>query len=135
MIKKAGLAALTMMFLDGLWLGLIANQFYLSQLKHLIRGDGTKFDVNYPAAGLVYALMVVGFLVFISPSLHKWSYREAIFKSAVFGIVVYGVYDFTNLATLRDWPWIVAVVDVLWGAVLYSVTTLVVKKASQSGWV
>lgn len=134
-MKKAGLAALTMMLLDGLWLGIIANHFYLSQLKHLIRGDGTQFDVNYAAAGLVYALMVAGFLVFLSPSLSKWSYQQAILKSAVFGIVVYGVYDFTNLATLRDWPWIVALVDVLWGAVLYSVTAVVVKKASRRGWV
>lgn len=135
MIKKAGLAALTMMLLDGFWLGLVANQFYLTHLKHLIRGDGTKFDVNYPAAGAVYALMVLGFIVFISPSLSKWTFRQTVLKSALFGIVVYGVYDFTNLATLRDWPAIVAVVDVLWGAVIYSVTAVIVKMASQRGWV
>ncbi len=135
MIKKTVLAAFTMMLLDGLWLGIIANQFYLTQLRHLIRGDGTKFDVNYPAAGIVYALMVVGFLMFLSPLLDKWSYPETILKSAVFGIVIYGVYDFTNLATLRDWPIVVAVADVLWGAVLYSVTAMVVKKAMSLGWV
>jgi uncharacterized membrane protein len=129
-LKLIALVALCMLLLDGLWLGFIANGFYLENLKHLIRGDGSHFEVNYWAAGLVYVFMALGFLLFLAPYLSQWSYRQTVMKAAAFGIIVYGVYDFTNLATLKDWPLIVALADVAWGAVLYTITALVVK-ASQ----
>ena len=51
---------------------------------------------------------------------------EALGYGALFGLVVYGVYDFTNLSTLRDWPLIVAVVDVAWGMVASAICAAVV---------
>ena len=37
---------------------------------------------------------------------------------AFFGLVTYATYDLTNHATVKNWPWIVTVVDLCWGAVL-----------------
>jgi uncharacterized membrane protein len=125
--KSAGLAAITMLALDGLWLGVIANKFYFNHLRHIARGDGTQFDVLYWAAGCVYIFMVAAFVLFVVPFLQSSSMLAAVGKSAVLGILIYGVYDFTNMATLKDWPVIVSIVDMVWGAFLFGVTAFVVK--------
>jgi uncharacterized membrane protein len=119
-----------MLILDGLWLGVIANRFYFDNLRPLVRVKDDTFDVNYVAAGAVYGLMVLGFMVFVAPSLNKWNYVETAVNAALMGVVVYGVYDFTNLATLRDWSVLVSFVDMLWGSFLFATTAVVVKVVS-----
>ena len=130
MLKKIIVSAVTMLILDGLWLGVIANQFYFTNLRSLVRAKGDSFDVNYVAAGAVYVLMVFGFMLFVAPSLQKWNYLETIINAGLLGLVIYGVYDFTNLATLRDWSVLVTFVDMLWGSFLFATTAVVVKVAS-----
>ncbi|MBY0385076.1 DUF2177 family protein [bacterium] len=127
LLIKIILTSFTMILLDSIWLGFVAQQFYLKELKHLIRGDGTAFDVNYAAAGGVYIVMVVGLMCFLEPYFSQWSWRQTILKSALFGLVVYGVYDLTNLATLRDWPISITILDMAWGAFLYATSASVVK--------
>lgn len=130
MLKQMMVSAATMLVLDGLWLGVIANSFYFNNLKHLARAKGNSFDVNYVAAGAVYVLMLLGFMLFIAPSLQKWNYWESILNAGLLGLVIYGVYDFTNLATLRDWSVIVTFVDMIWGSFLFATTAVVVKVVS-----
>lgn len=130
MFKQIIISAVTMLILDGLWLGVIANNFYFTNLRTLVRAKGESFDVNYVAAGVVYILMVLGFMLFIAPSLQKWNFLETAINSALLGLVIYGVYDFTNLATLRDWSLLVTFVDMFWGAFLFATTSLVVKATS-----
>lgn len=127
LIKNIFIAGISMIILDSIWLGFAANQFYLQELKHLIRGDGTAFDVNYAAAGCVYIVMVMGFMFFLAPYFSDWTWKQTIYKSAVFGFVVYGVYDLTNLATLRDWPVTITILDMTWGSFLYATSACVVK--------
>jgi uncharacterized membrane protein len=129
MLKQIIISAIAMLCLDGLWLGVISKKLYFDKLRHLARTqDGQSFDVNYGAAGAVYVLMVLGFMVFLAPSLQKWSYLETILMASAMGVVVYGVYDFTNLATLREWPLLITLLDMAWGTVLFAVTAVVVKK-------
>jgi uncharacterized membrane protein len=130
MLKQVLISAVTMLILDGLWLGVIANRFYFNNLRPLVRAKGDSFDVNYVAAGVVYVLMVLGFMLFIAPSLQKWNFGETVLNAALLGLVIYGVYDFTNLATLRDWSVLVTFVDLLWGSFLFATTAVVVKVIS-----
>jgi uncharacterized membrane protein len=37
-------------------------------------------------------------------------------SGALLGLVAYGTYDLTNQATLKDWPWVVTLTDLAWGA-------------------
>ncbi len=46
----------------------------------------------------------------------------AAFVGAFFGFITYATYDMTNLATLRDWPVFITVVDIIWGTVLCGLT-------------
>lgn len=37
---------------------------------------------------------------------------------ALFGLIAYATYDLTNLATIKDWPLLVTIIDLVWGTVL-----------------
>lgn len=100
--------------MDLLWLGLIAKNFYA---KHL--GGFLSDTVNWPAAVTFYLLFLVGIFVFsVLPAVEKNSILHAVLLGALFGFIAYATYDLTNMATVKDWPLIVTVVDMIWGAVI-----------------
>lgn len=116
------------LFIDFVWLGLIANNFYAKHIGFLM---ATQFNIF--AALLFYLIFVVGLVIFVLSSvLVNKSWSELLFKSALFGLVTYATYDLTNLATIKDWPIIVTVVDLLWGVILSTlvsaITFLVIDK-------
>lgn len=99
--------------IDLVWLGLVANKFYQSQLGYLLG------PVNWTAAIIFYLLYIVGIVVFaVNPALVAGSLGKAVILGALFGFLAYATYDLTNLATIKDWPVLVTVVDLIWGAVL-----------------
>jgi uncharacterized membrane protein len=99
--------------IDMVWLGLVANKFYSAQLGHLLG------PVNWPAAIIFYLLYIVGIIIFaVHPALVAGSLGKAILYGALFGFFAYATYDFTNLATLKDWPILVTIVDLMWGTIL-----------------
>ncbi len=96
------------------WLALVAKGFYARQIGFLM-----KPDVNWAAAIIFYLLFIVGLVQFvITPALEKHSWTHALLFGALFGLITYATYDLTNLATLKDWPILVTIVDLIWGAVL-----------------
>ena len=105
--------------IDSFWLGLVAPKFYQSQIGHLIAET-----VNLPAAGVFY-LLFVGMLVYfvVEPAVGSGETRNIILRGTLFGLVTYAAYDLTNLATLRDWPMLVTVIDLVWGMALTAMTS------------
>lgn len=100
--------------IDMIWLGLIARNFYQAQIGNLMRPS-----VNWTAAIIFYLMFIAGMIIFvISPALEKSSWTHALIYGALFGLITYATYDLTNLATLKDFPVTVAVVDMIWGTVL-----------------
>lgn len=107
------LAVPVFFLIDVLWLGVIAQPFYQSKIGHLLG------PVNWPAAIVFYLMYIVGILIFaVLPALEAQSLMKAVIFGALFGFFTYATYDFTNLATLKDWPLSVVLVDVLWGTIL-----------------
>jgi len=106
--------------IDAFWLGLVAPKFYRCQIGHLMAET-----VNLPVAGLFY-LLFVGVLVYfvVEPAIGGEKMRSVIVRGALFGLVTYATYDLSNLATLRDWPLMVTVVDLVWGTVLTATTSV-----------
>lgn len=120
--------------LDFIWLGFIAKQFYWKHLGHLLRQSDGAMSPVWSSAAAVYLLIPVGVALFVMP-LASGSPLRALGWGALFGAVLYGVYDFTNHALLKDWPFVVVAVDVVWGAVLCGLTALVTYYiASRLGW-
>jgi uncharacterized membrane protein len=107
-------ALVAFLAIDMVWLAIMVPRFYQ---KHL--GGLLSKPPNLWAAIAFYLLFVAGLLVFvIVPAVEAGSLRRALILGAFFGLVTYATYDLTNQATLKNWPWIVTVVDMAWGAVL-----------------
>ncbi len=106
---------------DLVWLGVIAKDLYAKHLGHLMAKS-----VNWPAALIFYLIFILGLLVFvIQPALAEGSLLKALGMAALFGLVTYATYDLTNLATLRDWPILITVIDLTWGTALSTLVTLI----------
>lgn len=107
--------------IDMIWLGAVAKGFYRRHLGPLMSPK-----VNWTAAILFYLLFIVGLLVFaVRPALVAAIPLNALFYGALLGLISYATYDLTNLATLKDWPLIVTVIDLIWGTVLGGVVSFV----------
>jgi uncharacterized membrane protein len=120
-LQTYGVSLLAFLALDALWLGLVARGFYRDQLGTLLTPD-----VRWGAALLFYLIFVAGVVMFaILPAVERGSIGRAILLGGFFGVVTYAAYDLTNLATLRDFPTVVAVVDMVWGGVLTSTVATV----------
>lgn len=103
---------------DMIWLGVIAKGFYRKALEPLLT-----HNINWIAAIVFYFLFLVGILIFaLLPGMEKRSLRYTVLMAALFGFIAYATYDLTNLATLRDWPLLLSMVDMLWGAFLSAST-------------
>jgi uncharacterized membrane protein len=100
--------------IDMIWLTLVARGFYRKQLGFLLSDQP-----NWWAAISFYLLFVAGLLVFVVvPAVQEGSLRRALLLGGFFGLVTYATYDLTNHATVKNWPWMVTLVDMTWGVVL-----------------
>ncbi len=89
-----------MAVIDAVWLTVVANKFYKSQIGSLLLDKP-----NFAAAILFYLIYVVGIVVFaLSPALEDNSWKMALGLGALFGFVAYATYDLTNLSTLKGFP-------------------------------
>jgi len=122
MFIKLFFIALAVFFaIDLVWLVLVAKNFYRKQIGFLM-----KPDINWIAAIIFYLLFIVGLVTFvISPAVEKHSWVHAILFGALFGLITYATYDLTNLATIKEWPLIITIVDLAWGMVLSASVSLV----------
>ena len=111
--KLYGVAFLVLCVIDLIWLGWIARDFYREQLGLLM-----KRDVNWWAAGVFYLLFILGLVYFVVFPAHAQALQFALINGAFFGLVAYATYDLTNLATLENFPWKIAIVDLVWGSFL-----------------
>lgn len=114
MIKLFFIALPVFFAIDMVWLVLVAKKFYSQHLGYIMRPD-----VGWAAAIIFYLLFIAGLVTFvISPAVEKQSWLHALIFGAFFGLITYSTYDLTNLATLKDWPLIVTIIDLIWGMVL-----------------
>ena len=114
-IRMAAIGAVAFMVLDGVWLGLLMKTFYRDQLAPIVRLANGGIAPNWPAALVVYALLGTGVALLVIPRAPTVPLAAA--YGALFGLVVYGVYDFTNYSTLRQWPLVLTFADAAWGVV------------------
>ncbi len=130
MIATYVTALIFFLAVDAVWLGFIARRFYAGQL-----GDLMRQSPNLQVAAVFYAVYVIGLVYFaIWPARLEGSAGTAFFNGALLGLIAYGTYDMTNLATVRDWPWRLSLVDWTWGTILTGTTALVAYWISQRWW-
>ena len=124
-IKLAAIGAVAFMVLDGIWLGWLMKNFYREQLAPIVRMADGGIAPNWPAAFVVYVLLGTGIAVFVIP--RAASVPLAALYGGLFGLVIYGVYDFTNFSTLRQYPLALTFTDWAWGGVASAACAAVVR--------
>ncbi len=112
---KLYFATLSVFFaIDMLWLGLIARSFYRKHIGFIMAPSP-----NWTAAIIFYLIFVAGLIFFaVTPGLQANSIGKTVFLGALYGFITYATYDLTNLATLKNWPVFLSLVDILWGTIL-----------------
>lgn len=108
--------------IDAIWLLVIAKNLYTKAIGHLM-----STSPNLWAALMFYLLFVYGIIHFvISPHItQNATLQQTLINAALFGLICYATYDLTNLATLKEWPLYVTIIDLAWGALLSTTTTYI----------
>lgn len=112
------MSAVTLVLLDGIYLQLIKGLFS-RQIKAV---QGSDLQLKLAPAIFTYAVLVFALNYFII------SNKKSVIDAALLGFVIYAVYEFTNLSLLKNWTLTVAVIDTLWGAILFGLTTWITYK-------
>ncbi len=121
MFRDLFIVAIVMLLLDAVWL--YGQNSYHRQLFQSIQG--TPMRMRAVPAAIVYALMATGLWWFVIRRREHWT------TAALLGLLVYGVYDFTNYATLTNYTLYMTLSDTLWGATLFGLTTAIVYYLTQ----
>ncbi len=106
--------AIVFVALDMLWLGVIAKPMYQQGIGYLMAAKP-----NVVVAVLFYLLYALGVVIFaVSPQHGGAGWGTTLAMAALFGFFAYATYDLTNLATLRDWPLRLSLIDIVWGTLV-----------------
>jgi len=117
-IKYYIIAFILFFIIDMLWLGVIAKDLYARQIGFLLTTD-----IRWGAALLFYTLYLIGLVIFvILPASRQADWYYATLYGAAFGLICYATYDLTNLATVKNWPVLLTIYDMLWGSFISAVT-------------
>ena len=113
-------AAVVFCVMDFIWLTLIAKSFYQSHMGALMA-----VEIRIVPAIIFYVLYLAGLVLFaISPALHEQNWLMAVGLGVGLGVIAYGSYDLTNMATLKGWSLSLTLVDMAWGAFVSAVSAL-----------
>jgi len=106
---------ISMLVVDSVWLGMMVKRFYSYQIGHLMAASP-----DLVPAFFFYLIYVLGVTILVvNPALtNSWGLLQVFLMGAVYGLATYGTYDLTNHATLKDWPALVTIVDIIWGTLL-----------------
>lgn len=120
-LKQYGITLVVFLAIDAVWLLLIAKNLYSKYLGYIMAKSP-----NLVAAFIFYLIFVAGMLYFvIDPAIDKESWQHALVAGMFFGFVTYATYDLTNLATIKDWPIHITIIDLAWGTFVTASTCVI----------
>ncbi|MFN2341080.1 MAG: DUF2177 family protein [Halanaerobium sp.] len=118
-LKNYLITFIIFLVIDFIWLGAVAKNLYRDQLGFLM-----KENFNMTAAFAFYILFTAGIVFFVlNQALAISSWQYALFAGMFFGLITYSTYDLTNLATIKDWPLTITIIDLIWGTSLGGLTS------------
>lgn len=130
-IKFFSLACVLFLILDGGWIML--NNKYYNDLAIKVQKEPILFKI--PAIIITYIFLFTSLffcirlieleLKFNNNKNKNKDYLKIIGISIIFGLAVYGIYSYTTCVFLKNYNYTNAIIDTLWGAVLYSIPSIV----------
>ena len=116
--KKVIASIICLAILDFIFLFVMSGRF-----KGLVKKvQGSDMKVNYISVLICYLILIFAYNYFILAE------NKGILDSFLLGIVIYGVYETTTLAIIKNWDWRIAIIDTLWGGILFALTTFIIQK-------
>lgn len=110
------ISAILLIIIDYIYLNLIKNYFF----QQIIKIQGTPVQINILGILLCYLFIIIGLNYFIIKP------KKSIADAFLLGIIIYGVYETTNLALFTKWSFLTVLIDTLWGGCLFAITTYLV---------
>lgn len=107
-----------LIIIDIIWLSLVKNKYF--NMIYNIQKENVV--INYYSVFITYIIMAFGVYYFTKNIKSK---KEKILNAFIFGIISYGIYDFTNGALLKNWDFKLAILDTIWGGILMASTIYV----------
>jgi uncharacterized membrane protein len=95
----------------------VMKDYFDNQINSI---QGSPIKMNYLGAALCYILLIIGINYFIIKP------RRSVSDAFLLGIIIYGVYETTNLALFKNWSILTVIIDTLWGGLLFAATTYIV---------
>lgn len=122
-IKLFIIVLISILVLDGIWIGFIAKNFYKTEMQNLAMFKNGGFNPRIIPIIILYLLMAFGVVYFVNPK--SGIEVTNLLKGAFFGFLLYGVYDLTNYSLLKDFSLKLAVVDMIWGTFLLGIVSFI----------
>lgn len=110
------ISAVILLLLDAMYLFFIRHYFN----DQIQRVQGSDIKLNYYGMVMCYLTLILGFNYFIIRDM------KSSLDAFLLGILIYGVYETTNLSILQNWSMKTVVIDTLWGGIVLSSTTAIV---------
>ena len=111
------ISAIIFILMDSIYLTLI-KKYFATQVKII---QGSPIKINFIATLICYVILIFGINYFIIQP------RRSVKDAFLLGLVIYGVFETTNMALFTKWAWLTVLIDTLWGGILFAVTTSIVK--------
>lgn len=114
LLLSSGIAFVLFLIIDFFWLSIAVKYIYKPSLGPLL------LDKPILSAAFVFYILYIAGLTFLvlRPNIDNFQVFESLWMGALFGLVAYGTYDLTNLATIKGWSLKVTIIDLLWGGIL-----------------
>ena len=82
------------------------------------------------SALLVYIAIAIGITVFVLPKINTTKtltirMQDSLIYGGLFGLVSYGIFDFTTHFMFESWNINIALMDTIWGGVLCSIVSFI----------
>ena len=126
MYQKNVIATALLLLFDFAWIAGFMGGKYREMIPKI---QGSEMDAQMQYGAIAYALMVVGLNLFVLPNIRKgYELEDSLKYGFTFGVIVYGVYDFTIATVLKNWDMKLAMADVLWGGFVYFLASYIATK-------
>lgn len=123
-IKILLLSIITLPIIDSIYLKNISSHY--QQLVYTITKEPLK--LNMTKALITYIFLIIAINYFILNNLTENNYKQKIIDAFILGLVIYGTFDFTSGALFKDYDYKTAIIDTIWGGILFALTTLIINK-------
>jgi uncharacterized membrane protein len=111
MLNKIIISSVIFSLLDSFYLSIFKEKF----IKMVNNIQKENFKINFFGFFMTYFFLILGLFFLFKNNIN---YKDAF----LFGIIIYGVYEMTNLAIFNKWSYLLSFIDILWGGILFSTT-------------